>query len=223
MNYTFQFADVFNAWPLLLQGTWITIQLSFVAMLLGLAVAIVCAWGKTAGPAPLRFVINAYIELIRNTPFLVQLFFFFFALPALGLRWSSHTAALTAMVVNLGAYATGIIRAGIESIPKGQIEAGLALNLKRHEIFRFVILKPALRAIFPALTSQFILLMLSSSVVSVISADDLTSVAANLQSQTFRSFEIYIVVAAIYLLLALGFSALFRQVYRAAFNYPDRR
>src|SRR5450631_3029281 len=92
VNYTFQFADVFNAWPLLLQGTWITIQLSFVAMLLGLAVAIVCAWGKTAGPAPLRFVINAYIELIRNTPFLVQLFFFFFALPALGLRWSSHTA-----------------------------------------------------------------------------------------------------------------------------------
>ena len=108
------------------------------------------------------------------------------------------------MVVNLGAYATEIIRAGIEAIPKGQIEAGLALNLKAHEIFRFVVLKPALKAIYPALTSQFILLMLSSSVVSVISADDLTSVAANLQSQTFRSFEIYIVVAAIYLALALS-------------------
>ena len=199
MHYTFQFGAVFAAWPLLLKGTWITIQLSFSAMLLGLGVAIVCAWGKTAGPAPVRWLVNAYIELIRNTPFLVQLFFFFFALPAIGLRWSPHTAALTAMVVNLGAYATEIIRAGIESIPKGQIEAGLALNLKRHEIFRFVILKPALRAIYPALTSQFILLMLSSSVVSVISADDLTSVAANLQSQTFRSFEIYIVVAAIYL------------------------
>ena len=82
-------------------------------------VAIACAWAKTAGPAPLRFVVNAYIELIRNTPFLVQLFFFFFALPALGLRWSANTAALTAMVVNLGAYATEIIRAGIESIPQG--------------------------------------------------------------------------------------------------------
>lgn len=223
MNYVFQFADVFAAWPLLLKGTISTLQLSILAMLMGLVVAILCAWGKTSGPKLLRFVINAYIELIRNTPFLVQLFFFFFALPALGLRWSAYTAALTAMVVNLGAYATEIIRAGIESIPKGQIEAGLALNLKRHEIFRFVILKPALKAIYPALTSQFILLMLSSSVVSAISADDLTSVAANLQSQTFRSFEIYIVVATIYLVLALSFSALFRLIYRFGLNYPDRR
>jgi polar amino acid transport system permease protein len=223
MNYTFQFADVFAAWPLLLKGTLNTIELSVLAMLMGLVLAIVCAWGKTAGPKPLRWVINIYIELIRNTPFLVQLFFFFFALPALGLRWTAYTAALVAMVINLGAYATEIIRAGIESIPKGQVEAGLALNLKRHEIFRFVILKPALKAIYPALTSQFILLMLSSAVVSAISADDLTSVAANLQSQTFRSFEIYMVVAVIYLALALAFSGLFRVIYRLTLNYPAGR
>lgn len=223
MKYQFQFADVFAAWPLLLQGTWITIQLSFTAMLLGLVVAIACAWAKTSGPVALRWIVNAYIEVIRNTPFLVQLFFFFFALPSIGLRWSAHTAALTAMVVNLGAYATEIIRAGIESIPRGQIEAGLALSLKAHQVFRYIILKPALKAIYPALTSQFILLMLSSAVVSAISADDLTSVAANLQSQTFRSFEIYIVVAAIYLLLAIAFSAFFRAVYRWALDYPDRR
>ncbi len=223
MNYSFQFDAVFAAWPQLVKGTLNTIELSLLSMVLGLVVAIVCAWGKTAGPRPVRWVINAYIELIRNTPFLVQLFFFFFALPVLGLRWTAYTAALVAMVVNLGAYATEIIRAGIESIPKGQIEAGLALNLKRHEIFRFVILKPALRTVYPALTSQFILLMLSSAVVSAISADDLTSVAANLQSQTFRSFEIYIVVAGIYLLLALSFSALFRVIYRMALNYPAGR
>ena len=86
MNYTFQFGDVFAAWPLLAKGTWITIQLSMTAMLIGLCVAIVCAWGKTSGPAWLRFIINTYIEVIRNTPFLVQLFFFFFALPAVGVR-----------------------------------------------------------------------------------------------------------------------------------------
>jgi polar amino acid transport system permease protein len=223
LNYTFQFDAVLAAWPLLLKGTWITIQLSLTATVLGLAVAIVCAWIKTSGPKGLRFVVNAYIELVRNTPFLVQLFFFFFALPALGLRWSAYAAALVAMVVNLGAYATEIIRAGIESIPHGQVEAGLALNLKRHQVFRYIILKPALKAIFPALTSQFILLMLSSAVVSAISADDLTSVAANLQSQTFRSFEIYIVVAGIYLALALAFSAFFKLVYQLALNYPDRR
>jgi polar amino acid transport system permease protein len=223
LNYTFQFDAVLAAWPLLLKGTWITIQLSLTATVLGLAVAILCAWIKTSGPKALRFIVNAYIEVVRNTPFLVQLFFFFFALPALGLRWSAYAAALVAMVVNLGAYATEIIRAGIESIPHGQVEAGLALNLKRHQVFRHIILKPALKAIFPALTSQFILLMLSSAVVSAISADDLTSVAANLQSQTFRSFEIYIVVAGIYLALALAFSALFKLVYQLALNYPDRR
>ena len=223
MNYTFQFDQVLAAWPALLQGTWVTIQLSFLAMALGLMVAIFGAWAKTSGPAPLRFVVNAYIELIRNTPILVPLFFFFFALPAIGLRWSPQTAALVAMVVNLGAYATEIIRAGIESIPKGQIEAGLALDLKRWEIFRFVILKPALKTIYPALTSQFILLMLSSAVVSVISADDLTSVAANIQSETFRSFEVYIVVAVIYLLLSLAFNLVFKLLYQMFLNYPDRR
>jgi polar amino acid transport system permease protein len=223
VNYSFQFADVFAAWPLLLKGTWITIQLSLTATLFGLGVAIVGAWGKTSGPAPVRGLINAYIEVIRNTPFLVQLFFFFFALPAIGLRWSPYTAALVAMVVNLGAYATEIIRAGIESIPKGQVEAGLALSLKPHQVFRLIILKPALRAIFPALSSQFILLMLTSAVVSVISADDLTSVAANLQSKTFRSFEIYIVVTLIYLALALSFSALFRTLQQRFLSYPDRR
>lgn len=223
MNYTFQFADVLAAWPLLLKGTWITVQLSLMATVLGLLLAIACAWGKTSGPMAVRWCINAYIELIRNTPFLVQLFFFFFALPSIGLRWSPYTAALFAMVVNLGAYATEIIRAGIESVPKGQIEAGLALSLKPHQVFHLIVLKPALRAIFPALSSQFILLMLTSSVVSVISADDLTSVAANLQSQTFRSFEIYIVVTLIYLSLALLFSTLFRLLQQRFLSYPASR
>jgi polar amino acid transport system permease protein len=223
LHYDFQFHDVFAAWPLLVRGTWITIQLSLSATVIGLAVAVLCAWVKTSGPAALRWIVNGYIELIRNTPFLVQLFFFFFGLPALGLRWSAHSAALVAMVVNLGAYATEIIRAGIQSIPRGQVEAGLALNLRPGQVFRYIILKPALRTIFPALTSQFILLMLSSAVVSAISADDLMSVAANLQSQTFRSFEIYIVVAVIYLVLTLVFSALFKAVYRLGLDYPDRR
>ena len=222
MNYTFQFGDVFAAWPLLAKGTWITIQLSMMAMLLGLMVAIVCAWGKTAGPAWLRFIINAYIEVIRNTPFLVQLFFFFFALPALGVRWSPYTAALTAMVVNLGAYATEIIRAGIESIPKGQIEAAMALNLKRWEIFRFVILKPALKAVYPALTSQFILLMLNSSVCSVIAATELTAIAGDIQSRTFRSFEVYFVVTCMYLGLSVFFWTVFAAIERTLLRKPTR-
>ena len=223
MAYQFDFVPVLANTDLLLRGALFTLELTAIGAILGVALGTVGAVVRAWNIRPFAALFGLYVELIRNTPFLVQLFFFFFALPALGLRWSAYTAALTAMVINLGAYATEIIRAGIESIPKGQIEAGLALNLKRHEIFRFVILKPALKAIYPALTSQFILLMLSSAVVSAISADDLTSVAANLQSQTFRSFEIYIVVAVIYLLLALSFSALFRLVYKVSLNYPDRR
>jgi polar amino acid transport system permease protein len=223
LEYQFQFGDVFASWEDLLDGAWMTIQLSGTAMLIGLAVAVVCAMAKTSGPRPLRWLVNAYVEIIRNTPFLVQIFLIFFGLPSLGLRLSPWQAALIAMVVNVGAYATEIIRAGIESILKGQVEAGMALGLSKFQIFRYVILIPALRAVYPALTSQFILLMLTSSVVSAISAEELTSVANDIQSQTFRSFEIYIVVTVMYLVMSLMFSALFTGIYRALFAYADRR
>lgn len=223
MNYVFQFDPVLEAWPLLLKGTWVTIQLSALSMFFGLIVAVICASIKINGNAFLRFLVNAYIEVIRNTPFIIQLFVFFFALPSIGVKWSAHTAALVAMTVNLGAYASEIVRAGIESIPKGQVEAGRALSLSGVQVFLHIILRPALKAIYPALTSQFIYLMLASSVVSVISADDLTSVATGLQSLTFRSFEIYITVTVIYLLLTLLFSAMFSVIYKYLLDYPDRK
>lgn len=223
MGYTFRFDPVIERYDQLLEGAWLTIQLSASAMLIGLLVSILCALIKTSGPRPLRWLVNAYVELIRNTPFLVQIFFIFFDLPSLGLRLTPNSAALLALIINFGAYGTEIIRAGIESIARGQIEAGLALGLRRLQVFRYIILKPALRAIYPALTSQFIYLMLTSSVVSVISADDLTAVGNNIQSATFAAFEVYLVITAIYLLLSAGFSAFFRLVERFAFNYPLSR
>lgn len=223
MDYHFEFAAVFDAWPLLLTGTLKTIELSMGAMAIGFVIAVFCSWGKNSKVRPLQWVIDAYIETIRNTPFLIQLFFFYFALPTVGLQMSATTAALVAMFVNLGAFSTEILRAGVEAIPKGQVEAGLALNLKRYQIFIHVILRPALKKIFPALSSQFILLMLTSSIVSTISADDLASVAANIQSQTFRSFEIYIVVTVIYFVLSLSFMGLFKLAWRRFLYYPEGR
>jgi polar amino acid transport system permease protein len=220
MNYVFQFGDVWAARWDLLWGAWLTIQLSAAAMVLGLLVAVVCALGKTIGAKPIRWVVNAYIEVIRNTPFLVQLFIIFFGLPRAGVMLSSNQAALLAMVVNVGAYATEIVRAGIESISRGQIEAGLALGLRPLQVFRYVVLFPALAAVYPALCSQFILLMLSSSVVSTISAQELTATANDLQAQTFRSFEIYMVVTAMYLVLSMLFSGSFRAINRAVFARP---
>lgn len=221
--YQFNFAPVFANFDRLLEGAFVTIQLSFGAMVIGLLVAIVCAVGKTAGPKPIRFLIDVYIEVIRNTPFLIQIFFIYFALPVLGIRLTPWTAALIALVVNVGAYAAEIVRAGIEAIPPGQVEAGTALGLKRSQIFRYIIIKPALRTVYPALTSQFIFLMLTSSVVSVISANDLAAVGNDVQSQTFASFEVYLVITAMYLALSLGFSALFSVIGRTAFSYPTSR
>jgi polar amino acid transport system permease protein len=221
--YDFNFAPVLAAYQELALGVWLTIRLSCAAMAIGLVVSIIGAAGKTSHIRPLVFVINTYIEIIRNTPFLVQIFFIFFGLPSAGVQITPNGAALLALVVNFGAYGTEIVRAGIEAIHKGQIEAGTALGLSRFQVFRYVVLKPALRTVYPALTSQFIYLMLTSAVVSTISADDLTAVGNDIQSRTFASFEIYLVVTVIYLVLSLGFSAIFGAIERAAFRYPLSR
>lgn len=221
--YEFNFALVFASFDKLLLGAWLTVRLCCAAMLLGLIVSITCAWGKTSGPAPVRFVINIYVEVIRNTPFLVQIFFIFFGLPSLGLRFSPNEAALVALVVNFGAYGTEIIRAGIESIPKGQVEAGTALGLSRLQIFRYIVMIPALRTVYPSLTSQFIYLMLTSSVVSVVSANDLAAAGNDLQSATFASFEVYVIITIMYLLMSIGFSGLFSTIGRISFKYPLSR
>jgi polar amino acid transport system permease protein len=220
LNYRLEFQDVLAYSDQLAAGTLITLRLSISAMLIGLAIAIPFAAIKNGGPASLRRAVSVYVEAIRNTPLLVQIYLVFFGLPSLGINLTANSAALLAMSLNVGAYATEIIRAGIQSIDKGQAEAGRALGLNRIQVFCFVILKPAIRNVYPALTSQFIILMLFSSLVSAISAEDLTSVANQIQSITFRSFEIYIVITIIYFGLTLLFSSLFALIARVALNYP---
>jgi polar amino acid transport system permease protein len=222
VHYVFHFNVVWDHWRDLAEGAWLTIRLSALAMLIGMAVATVCAYAKATGPPPLRWAIAAYVEAIRNTPFLVQIFIIYFSLPALGISVGANEAALTAMVVNFGAYGTEILRAGIESVGQGQIDAARALGLTRLQIFRHVVLFPALRTVFPALASQFILLMLASSVVSAISAVELTAVTNSLQSTTFRPFEFYFVATGIYLAMALGFRAVLGGIYWKVFLHGRR-
>jgi polar amino acid transport system permease protein len=222
MSYEFDFADVFAAWPELLEGMLNSLVLSGLAMMIGMIVAVAGALGKTSGPKPLRLAIDGYIELIRNTPFLVQIFLIFFGLPTLGIRLSSNAAALLALVVNVGAYGIEIVRAGIESIKKGQIEAGKALGLRPLNIFRLIVLKPAIQAIYPSLTSRFILLMLNSSVCSAIAATELTAVAGEIQSRTFRSFEVYFTVTCMYLGMSIFFWTVFAAIQRTFLHTPTR-
>ena len=223
MNYVFEFSQVFEAWDELLAGALRTLWLSAASMGIGLVVAVLGALGKTNGPRWLRWIIDAYIEVIRNTPFLIQILMVFFGLPAIGLRLEADEAALLALVINVGAYGIEIIRAGIESIHHGQIEAGRALGLRPLQIFRLIVLKPALQAIYPALTSQFILLMLNSSVCSAIAASELTAAANDIQARNFRSFEVYFVVTAMYFVLSLLFWALFAWIERSFLARPASR
>jgi polar amino acid transport system permease protein len=218
MNYVFHFNIVWDHWRDLADGAWLTIRLSAMAMVLGLIVSICTAYANLGHIGPLRWLVAVYVEVVRNTPFLVQIFIIYFSLPALGLRLEANEAALAAMVVNFGAYGTEILRAGVEAVPHGQIEAARSLGLTRLQTFRFVILFPAIKTVFPALASQFILMMLGSSIVSAISAVELTAVTNTLQSTTFRAFEFYFVTTAIYLAMALGFRAVLGGIYWFVFQ-----
>jgi polar amino acid transport system permease protein len=174
------------------------------------ALCIALLWGmkmsaaaKRSGNRFLRAVVITYVEVIRNTPFLVQLFFIYFGLPALGIRLDPITAALLAMIMNMTAYTTGIIGGGLDAVPEGQRDAAQALGLKPHIAFIKVILPQALVVIYPALASQIIIMMLESAVVSQIAVRELTHQADLWQARTFRAFETYFVVAMIYLVMAV--------------------
>lgn len=217
MTYSFQFRDVFAAWEFLLEGLILTLELSLIAMVAGLVIGLAGAAGRVYGRPWLRRSIAVYVETIRNTPLIVQLFLIFFGLPSAGIKFDANTAAMIALSINLGAYSIEIIRAGLEAIPRSQIEAGQSLGLSPVQIFRYVIIFPALKLMFPSLASQFVLLMLATSVVSQISAQDLFHMASIIQSRTFRDFEVYILVSAAYLVLALIFRLLFAAFYQLVF------
>ncbi|WAJ37973.1 amino acid ABC transporter permease [Pseudomonas sp. GOM7] len=203
MAYQFDFAAVLQHSDLLLQGAAFTLGLTAIGTLLGVGLGIVGAILRAWRIRPFDRIFGVYVELIRNTPFIVQLFFIFFGLPSLGVRLSEWEAAVLAMVINLGAYSTEIIRAGIQAIPHGQLEAAAALAMSRFETFRHVVLRPALGKVWPALSSQIIIVMLGSAVCSQISTEELSFAANFIQSRNFRAFETYLLTTALYLLMAI--------------------
>ena len=198
------FGAIFADWPLLLRGAAFTLGLTAFSAALGLALGILCARARLHGSAPARAVAAAYVELIRNTPFIVQLFFIFFGLPSLGLRLSSETASAVAMTLNLGAYAAEIVRAGIENTPRGQLEAARSLAMTERQVFLRVVLPPALGRVWPALVSQIVIVMLGSAVCGQIAAQELSYYTNLIMSRNFRSFEANLVAAAMYLALAVA-------------------
>jgi polar amino acid transport system permease protein len=205
---TLDFAAVLVEWPQLARGAAFTVGLTAVSAVLGVALGVACGWARAWGPRWLGIVVAAYVELIRNTPFIVQLFFVFFGLPSLGVKLTPELASVIAMVINLGAYAAEIARAGIEGTPRGQIEAARSLALTETQVFVRVVLPPALARVWPAMTSQIVIVMLGSAVCGQIAAQELSYYANLIQSRNFRAFEAYIVATLVYLGLAVALRGL---------------
>ena len=212
MTYKFDFAALLPFWPQFLEGAILTLKLSAVATVFGFTLGVLCAIGRSSGTPLIKRLVSIYVESIRNTPFLIQIFLLYFGLASLGLRVDANMAAAIGLVVNIGAYTCEIVRAGIESIHKGQIEAAECLALSKPQIYWHIIILPAIERVYPALTSQFVLLMLASSICSQISAEELLAVANKIQSDTFRSFETYIVVGLVYLVLSFAVRLAFAGV-----------
>jgi polar amino acid transport system permease protein len=221
MNYQFAFEALLPYWRDFLSGAATTLQLTAFSVALGLVIGVLCAVARRSSWRLLRTATGIYVEVIRNTPFIVQIFFIFFGLSAIGIRMPILVAAVFALVINVGAYTAEIVRAGIESIHPSQIEAAESLGLSKFQIYRDIILMPAIERVYPALCSQFILMMLTTSIASQISAEELTGVANNIQSHTFRSLETYIVIAALYIAITYLMRLVFYGIGLLAF--PRRR
>ena len=203
MGYTLDFGWLKDAVGMIASGAAMTIFLIAVTATAGTIFSIFGAAAKRSRSAILRKAVSIYVELIRNTPFLVQLFFIFFGLPRLGIRLDPIVAAMLAMTLNMAAYTTEIVGSGLDAVPKGQKEAATALGLRPVQVFVKIVLPQALKVIFPALTSQIIIMMLESAVVSQIAVRELTYEADMLQARTFRAFETYFVVTLVYLAMSV--------------------
>ncbi|GLQ12058.1 ABC transporter permease [Devosia yakushimensis] len=213
-----EFSGTLSRIDLLIAGAWTTVWISGVSMVLGLLIGLACAVAMGVN-RPVRLIVLTYIEIIRNTPFLVQLFVVYFGLPSLGIRLSPVTSAIIGLSIYGGAYLAEIIRAGIDNVPPGPIEAARALGMRSTTIFGSIVLKPALASIFPALSGQFVLLLQSSSLLSAISVAELTGAGNDIQSLTVRNFEAFVFVAGFYILLTTGFRLIFAGIARTSFRF----
>lgn len=218
---TLEFAPIFEQWPMLLDGALVTLKLAAVATVLGFVIGTLCAVGRNSNLRWLSAFCTGYVEAIRNTPFLVQIFLVFFGLSSIGLTLSAVSVAIIALTINVGAYTSEIMRAGFNSVHAGQWEAAECLGLSRTQVYWHVVLRPAVERVYPSLTSQFILLMLASSITSQISVSELTGNANYIQGISFRPMETFITIGAMYFGLALLMRFAFWLI--ALVIFPRRR
>lgn len=222
MNYTFDYGDVLAQLPYLLGGALVSLQIAFASFFLGAALGTFGALGRVYGPPALQRAIAAYVTFFTNTPALVQIFVLYYALPDLGIMLGSLTAVLIGLVLNSAAYLTEIIRAGVVSVRRAEIEAAAALNMSRLQVLRHVMLPHIVRTIFGPLSNFFVWLVLGSSIAALFGVEELTGRAINISSVNLRTIETFSVVAIIYVVLTIAASASLALLGRWAFRVRTR-
>ena len=208
--YAFEWSAVWRGLPYLLQGAGLTVLISGVAMVLAAALGLALAVATQTAGRLVRGLVDAYVELFRNTPLLIQIFIVYFGLPQLGVKLSPFLSGLAALVLYAAAYNTEIFRAGLEAVPHGQFEAARSAGLGELQILRYVIMPQAVRICFPALGNNLVSLVKNSSLVSTIGMVELMFVANDISFNNFRTFEIYGAAALVYVILVLALTRLLR-------------
>ena len=199
-------------WPMLLQGFEITLILAAAGFLLGFAIGIPIALAETYGSRLVRWLAIGYVELIRGTPMLVQIFLIYYALPQVGIRFDAITAAIVGLGINSGAYQAEYFRGSIKSIPSGQMDAALSVGMKLTQALFSVILPQSLRLVIPAWTNEIVYLVQYSSVAYLVTVVELTAVGGIIGVRTFQYVAIYSIIALIYLATTIAITRATRRI-----------
>lgn len=218
MEYTLQFGQVVGYVPYLLGGAWLSLQIAFLAFCGGLVIGLFGATGKTFGGRAIRRLVDGYVTFLTNTPQLVQIYFIFFALPEAGMLLTPYQAVLLGMTLNAGAYLTQIQRAGFISVHRNELEAAQTLGFSLMQTVRYVILPHIAKVLFPPLSNQYILMTLGTSMAAIFGVEELTGRAFNVESETFRSIEIFAIAAVIYVAITIVATIILASVGRVCFR-----
>ncbi len=222
MDYTFQFGQIWPRLPYLLGGAWLSLQIAFLAFCGGILIGTFCAAVKTFGGGITRRIVNVYVVFFINTPQLVQIYFLYFALPDYGIFLTSYMAVLLGMTLNAGAYLTEIQRAGFESRRQSEMEAAEVLGFTRLQQIRYVILPHVAKVLFPPLSNHYILMTLGTSMAAIFGVEELTGRALNVNAETFRSLEVFSIIAVVYVVVTLFASVALALFGRFAFRAKMR-
>jgi len=215
MGFEFKWEVMWQSVPMLLGGVRLTIIITIVGLIFGFILGATSGLMKLSRSALMRRIAGAYIESVRGTPLMVQVMFLYFGLPlALGMRIPPLSAGITAIAVNSGAYIAEIVRGAVQSIDKGQVEAGRSIGLNRIQTMRYVVWPQAFKRMIPPLGNQFIISLKDTSLLVVIGVAELTRQGQEIVADTFRAFEVWLTVAILYLIMTMTLSKVLHIVER---------